>query len=177
MNNGHRWLLAATLLAVATGCGKSENKDVAAKGTAAEAKPASPRRAKRLEALGLTIDVPPDAVVKDASEDGPAVTVGSSAFRVKVSAVTDDFPATLERATARVERDLACDFKSWLKKEPTATGWELRYTCTGEIDETVKTGIVVRAKIGEKSYECEALTAGEGAMGDVALACTSLRGA
>ena len=143
-----RSLIAALLL---FGCGKKEEAPAA---TAPSAKGPAPLEWKKLDKMGLQIRVPADAEVVDMTADAPNVKLTSLACNVYVSTVTEAYTADFDKAVAEVEQDPGVKFKSFTKKEKTATGWHFEFQADGMIDPKPLHGVQIRSRIGDKSFEC-----------------------
>jgi hypothetical protein len=107
----------------------------------------------KLAPLALTMDVPADATIMDASADAPGAMVSTNTWAVTVSTVTEAYPSDFAAAKKSIEGD-ANKFKEFTKQEEIEGGWHLEFQLTSMMDQSPLYGVEVRKTIDGKQYSC-----------------------
>jgi hypothetical protein len=182
----HRMALVIALSALtlsAAGCGKKKEGDAGkAGGTAAsgggdKAKPApaaAPVGDKKLEKLGVTAQLPADAIIDEGTMDagGIQATVSygemSNFFISNVNDMSDNYDRTVKNADAK-------ELKIQEKGADGST-WKLEWTKADMMDATKTVyGVAVRAKVGDKLYDCGSNGLSEAQATELLKVCTTLK--
>jgi hypothetical protein len=174
-------IAAAVLSSFVLGCKKDTPAAPAAEAPkaapAAEAPKAAPAASAwlNLDKLGAKIEVPAGSKAEDTSADAPAYSISPAdfGFTVMVSTVTDAYASTYEAAVDEVKKSTN-GFKAFSKNEKTADGWVLEFEGESMMDKAPLYGVVVRKKVGDKSFECARNEPSKAARDSVAKACASL---
>lgn len=107
----------------------------------------------KLAPLALTMDVPTDATISDASGDAPGSRVSTNTWAVNVSTVTEVYPSDFAAAKKSIEGD-PNKFKEFTKQEEMEGGWHLEYILSSMMDQSPLYGVEVRKTIDGKQYTC-----------------------
>ncbi|MDX9723619.1 MAG: hypothetical protein RBU37_22925 [Myxococcota bacterium] len=138
---------------------------------AGDEKPAEPAPSTglRLEAVGLTIDLPADLTVSDAIGETGAMIMGGAVGAMTVSIPDESKPATLE--AAKEEADMYSPEN--LKEETLEDGWLLSFTNTGGMGTNY--WVMSRREIGGKAISCSTTCSTPEQHAAVIAACKSLK--
>ena len=173
-------------LALGLACGGGSDKPAPKgdKAEKAEAKPedkgadkpeAAPALAfKKIDHMGLELEVPAGADVMDSSADAPAAMVSSNDYTVMVSTVTEAYPSDFEAAKKSIEGD-PNKFQKFTKEEQVEGGWHLEYEVESMMDKSPLYGVEIRSTIDGKQYTCGRNDRSAEARDNVAKACKTLR--
>jgi len=128
---------------------------------------------KKLDKLGLEIEVPADAEVSDSAGDAPGANVSSGDMTIMIATVTDVYPSDFAAAKKGIEGD-PNKFKAFSKEAQTEGGWHLEYELTS-MDGAPLYGVEVRKTIDGKGYQCGRNDRNVAVRDAVAKACLSLK--
>lgn len=112
---------------------------------------------KKLDKLGLQIEVPASAEFMDTSADAPGgqFFTGNNECSVRVNQTTEAYTDDFNRAKEEAEKDPGKTFVKWVKAEKTADGWHLEWEATSSMDPARKLyPVSIRRKFGDKQVEC-----------------------
>jgi hypothetical protein len=142
-------------VAVCAACGGVESKTAEAGAGSGASAAAAPAAWKKLEPLGLQMEVPSDSEALDASSDTPAVWLSGKACSARVTQTSPAFARDLAAAKAEIEKDPGCPFKAWGRAEKTADGWHLEWQCADAFDKAkVNHGVQLRRTFGARQVDC-----------------------
>jgi hypothetical protein len=152
------------ILLAGTACGKKdENKPAASPsakggdGKGGGKKDLGAPTWKKLEKLGLQLEMPASAEFLDTSADAPGghYFTGNNECSARVNETTLAYTDDFEKAKKEVETDPGAKFVKWTKAEKTADGWAFEWEAVSAMDESRKLwGVQYRRKFGEKQVEC-----------------------
>jgi hypothetical protein len=159
-------ILALALSLLVAACGKKSDSSSSSSAPAA-AKPSGGDTAKapdlgaptykKMEKLGLQIEVPASAEFMDTSADatGAQFFTGNNECSVRVNQTTEAFTDDFDKAKKEVETDPGTKFVKWTKAEKTADGWDFEWEGESGIEPGKKLyGVQIRRKFGDKQVEC-----------------------
>lgn len=128
----------------------------------------------KLAPLALTMDVPADATIMDASADAPGAMVSTNTWAVNVSTVTEAYPSDFAAAKKSIEGD-PNKFKAFTKQEEIEGGWHLEFELTSMMDQSPLYGVEVRKTIDGKQYSCSRNDRDVANRDAIAKACLTLK--
>ncbi len=133
---------------------------------------------KKLEKLGLQLEVPASAEFMDTSADAPAgqYFTGNNECSVRVNQTTEMYTNDFDRAKAEIEKDSMNKFASWTKAEKTEDGWKLEWVAESTMEPGKKLyGVQHRRKFADKQVECWEKAPSAEYAGCTVRACESLK--
>ncbi|MCH9684623.1 MAG: hypothetical protein K0V04_24520, partial [Deltaproteobacteria bacterium] len=179
-------LSLATMLSM--GCDKKDDKatdDKAAKtdgkkdakaGAPKDTKAAAPKLAfKKLDKLGVEIEVPSDVEVMDGA--GESVSIFNNDMSIDVGVAGDAHPSDFAAAKKSIEMD-PNKLKSFTKEAEMEGGWHLEFELSSMMDPTKALyGVNVRKTLGGKQITCTRNVDSAATRDAIAKACLSLKAA
>jgi hypothetical protein len=185
--------MCSALLIVTAACGKKDEGGTGAAKTAgggdqaAPAGKASPKVWKKIDKLGIEVEVGSDADIQVSADmpDTPSATIysmdGSAPTTFVFGAKNPEEAITMAKdydaTKAKVQHEMD-GFKSFTKDEKTADGFWLEYTGTDMIEKTKPLyGITIRSKLGAFTLECTTNADSEAQRAAAATLCKSIRAA
>lgn len=137
------------------GAAKTGSGDQAAGGGAA--KDLGAPTWKKMDKLGLQIEVPASAEFMDTGVDAPGAqfSVGLDDFSVRVNQTTPMYTDDFDKAKAEVEKDIGTKFVKWIKADKIEGGWHFEWQCESSMEAgKMYHGVQIRRTFGDKQVEC-----------------------
>jgi len=147
----------------------------AAPGPSGAAKAPAALEWKKLDKLGLQVEMPADAEVMDTSADAPNASIFNNDCKVSVNTVTPVYTESYDSAVKEVKGDPGTKFKEFKKNEKTADGWHFEWVAEGSMEPKPVYAVLIRKTIGGKQYECSEKSETPEAAACTVRACQSLK--
>jgi hypothetical protein len=112
---------------------------------------------KKMDKLGLQIEVPASAEFMDTSADAPGAQffTGNNECSVRVNQTTEAFTNDFDKAKAEVEKDPGTKFVKWIKADKIEGGWHFEWEGESGFEPGKKLyGVQIRRTFGDKQVEC-----------------------
>ncbi len=150
--------------------GDGKTADAKAADAKGDTKPAAAKNeTKKLDKVGLSVELPPDSTVSDGMGDNSAmVSVPGAALTISVAKDTD--PKTVDDGKNGA---LLGDKGRNLKGDKIADGWIVTWENTGSMGDNY--WLTMRREIGGKGYMCETMQSNEEQRQKAIALCKSLK--